>query len=54
MRIIGVLEGKVLVTDATNPVELSAGQFCLVPASVKSVEIRAEPDTRFLLTEPGE
>ena len=53
MRIIGVVEGKVIVAGADGgKAELAAGGFCLVPACVR-FEIMAEADARFLLTEPG-
>jgi mannose-6-phosphate isomerase len=54
LRVIGVLEKKLVVTDGTNSVDLKPGQFCLVPASVKVAEVQAEPESRFLLVEPGE
>jgi mannose-6-phosphate isomerase len=54
LRIIGVLEKKVVVGNGANSLELKPGQFGLIPASLKAVELRAEPDARFLLTEPGE
>jgi mannose-6-phosphate isomerase len=54
LRIIGVLEKKVVVTDGTESLELEPGEFSLIPASVKTAEVRAEPDARFLLTEPGD
>jgi mannose-6-phosphate isomerase len=54
LRIVGVLERKVVVIDGTVSLEVRAGQFCLIPAGVKAAEIQAEPEARFLITEPGE
>jgi len=54
MRIIGVVQGRIRVTAASNSVELIKGQFCLIPNSVPSCELSIETDTTFLLTEPGQ
>lgn len=54
LRIIAVLEKRVNVTDGTYSVKLHPGQFCLVPASVKMVELGNELGSSFLLVEPGE
>lgn len=54
MKIVGVLEKTVRVVDAANLVELRPGQFCLIPASVKAVELGTEIGSSFLLVEPGE
>ncbi len=54
LRIIAVLENRVTVSDGTTTVELQPGQFCLIPASAKMVEIGNEIGSGFLLVEPGE
>jgi mannose-6-phosphate isomerase len=54
LRIIGVLESRVTVTDGTNTVELRPGEFCLVPAGVKAFGLQAESESSFLLVETGE
>src|SRR6266567_2595855 len=51
-RIIGLLEGRVVATDGVNSVELGKGQFCLVPAGLRT-ELRAELASTFLLIETG-
>jgi mannose-6-phosphate isomerase len=53
MRIIAVVKGAVTVAGAGNesPVELLPGQFCLIPASLKAVELAARPVTTILCIE---
>jgi mannose-6-phosphate isomerase len=54
VKVIGVLEGKVKVSDGSTSVELKAGQFCLIPAALAFAELWADPDTTFLLVQSGE
>jgi hypothetical protein len=50
-----VLDKKVSVKDPSgHAVELSPGQFCLVPASAEALELQAAAESRFLLIAPGE
>jgi mannose-6-phosphate isomerase len=53
MQIIAVVKGAVTVTGAgsESPVELLPGQFCLIPASLKAVELAAKPGTKILCVE---
>jgi len=51
-RIIGLLEGRIVATDGVNSVELGKGQFCLVPAGLRT-ELRAELASTLLLIETG-
>jgi mannose-6-phosphate isomerase len=53
MRILGVLEGTLSVQDGQTSLSLAAGQFCLTPASLPQVELRAETAARFLCVEAG-
>jgi mannose-6-phosphate isomerase len=53
LRIVAVLENRVRVTDGTTVVDLHPGQFCLVPASVKKLELGNKIGSRFLLVEAG-
>ena len=53
MRIVGVLANRVTVSDGANSVELKAGEFCLIPASLKTASIRSEMEASYLLVEPG-
>ena len=53
LRIVAVLENRVRVTDGTTAVDLHPGQFCLVPASVKKLELGNKIGSRFLLVETG-
>ena len=53
MKIIGVVSGRLTITDSTAPVQVSAGQFCLIPASVTSAELRFSPGTTFLMATAG-
>ncbi len=55
LRIVGVLEKRLIVVGiGTGSVELRPGQFCLIPASEKAVELRAEAGTSYLSVHPGE
>ena len=51
-RIIGLLEGRVVATDGVNSVELGKGQFCLVPAGLRT-ELGIEQASTLLLIETG-
>jgi mannose-6-phosphate isomerase len=53
MQIIGTIAGRIDVENATEPVSLSAGQFCLIPAVVKDVALRARSATSCLCIRPG-
>jgi mannose-6-phosphate isomerase len=53
LRIIAAVKGSVEViggADKTS-VSLKPGQFCLIPACLKGVEIKAQPQTTFLCVE---
>lgn len=54
LRIIGVIHGRMIVTDGSNSVDLKAGDFCLVPANLKKAEARFESNTSFLSVYMGE
>ena len=54
LRILGVLNGRIVVTDGNETVALKAGDFCLVPASVKSANVRYEIDSKFLCIALGD
>jgi mannose-6-phosphate isomerase len=51
LQIIAVLTGQVQVRDSRAGVPLSPGQFCLVPASLDGVALRAETPATFLRVE---
>jgi mannose-6-phosphate isomerase len=53
LRIIAVIKGAAMILDAGSKisVELKSGQFGLIPASLKGVEIRTEAQTTFLCVE---
>jgi mannose-6-phosphate isomerase len=53
LRIIGVIDGQVVVKDGTNSVELSRGQFCLIPACLQTTDLCLKPGTTFLKVQPG-
>ncbi len=53
LRIIAVVKGAAQISDGKNSVELKSGQFCLIPACLKNVEIKAQPRTNFLCVEPN-
>jgi mannose-6-phosphate isomerase len=48
MQIIALLTGSLAVCDGTSAVALAAGQFCLVPASLRHVTLRAESAVTWL------
>jgi mannose-6-phosphate isomerase len=53
LRIIAVVKGSAEIVDANSKVAvtLTAGQFGLIPACLKGVEIKAQPQTTFLCVE---
>ena len=54
LRIIAVVKGAAEVGGGDGgkiSIQLNPGQFCLVPASLKGVEIKARPQTTFLCVE---
>lgn len=53
MQILGVVSGQILVEAGAADLTLSAGEFCLIPASVKSPQVRAVSDASFLRAEAG-
>ncbi|MCW5554975.1 MAG: class I mannose-6-phosphate isomerase [Verrucomicrobiae bacterium] len=54
LRIIGLVKGSIAVASrAGDPVDLKAGEFCLLPASLNAVELAAQPGTCFLHVEVG-
>ena len=53
MQILAVTSGKLGVRDGGTAVELSAGGFSLIPASLEHVTLRMETDATFLRVEAG-
>ena len=51
--IIALVEGKLLVKGGGVKVSLSPGEFCLIPADVKSVDIQVEVEGIFLAATAG-
>ena len=53
LRIIAVTKGAAVIADDSSGLtaELKAGDFCLIPACLKNVEVRASANTSFLCTE---
>jgi mannose-6-phosphate isomerase len=53
LRIIAAIQGAATIADADSGIaaQLKAGDFCLLPASLKNVEIKAAASTSFLVTE---
>jgi mannose-6-phosphate isomerase len=53
LRIIALVKGSATVIGGENKisVELKPGQFCLIPACLKGVEIQAQSQTAFLCVE---
>ncbi len=53
LRILAVVSGRLTATGGGVAEPLVAGQFCLLPASVPEVQLDIEPDSSFLVVEPG-
>ena len=53
LRIIAVTQGTATIADDRSGifVQLKPGDFCLIPASLKGVEIKAQPQTTYLCVE---
>ena len=53
LRIMAVTKGAAKISDDSSGIvaELKSGDFCLVPASLKNVEIKAATNTSFLCVE---
>jgi mannose-6-phosphate isomerase len=53
LRIIAVTKGAANISDDSSGIvaELKAGDFCLVPASLKNVEVKLAADSSFLCVE---
>jgi mannose-6-phosphate isomerase len=54
MQIVGVVHGDLLVLSDQMEFGLSAGQFCLIPASVPGVVLRARKPATCLCIQAGE
>lgn len=54
LRVLALVRGAATITDGgKNSVDLKPGQFCLLPACLKNVEVKAQPWTVFLCAEPN-
>jgi len=53
MQIMGTLSGKIFITHGENEIQLTAGQFCLIPASLADVRLKAESASVFLQIQSG-
>lgn len=53
--ILAVVEGSVSIADPANKTstDLNRGQFCLIPACLKVVEIKPKPEVTLLCAEPN-
>ena len=51
LQIVAAVNGPIAVKDDSTIVNLSAGQFCLVPASLEWVEVLAKSDVAWLRVE---
>jgi mannose-6-phosphate isomerase len=54
LQILGVSAGKARVSDGACAVDLKAGQFCLVPASLKQPQLKLETGATVLVTLAGD
>jgi len=53
LRILGMVAGKACVKGGEEPVELTPGQFCLIPACVNCAELSLSGGSILLNVEPG-
>jgi mannose-6-phosphate isomerase-like protein (cupin superfamily) len=51
LQIVAVLSGAIQISHDSLPVDLRAGQFCLVPACLADVVAKAQADSAFLRIE---
>jgi mannose-6-phosphate isomerase len=51
LQIVGVVRGELEIQNGSNVVELSAGQFCLVPAGLEKTEVRSKSGAALLRIE---
>lgn len=51
-RIVGLVKGRLILAYEAGPVELEAGQFCLIPACVESLRARVGDASEFLVIRP--
>jgi mannose-6-phosphate isomerase class I len=52
-HIVAAIDGNVTIYDKSVPVNLAAGQFCLVPACVENLKIEASVTAKVLVARPG-
>lgn len=52
-HVVAAVEGRVNIHHSKFPVTLSAGQFCLIPASLEDLELQAEVSAKVLIARPG-
>lgn len=53
MKIVAALASPLAISDGQTSVKLSPGEFCLIPAAVKSAQLSAAPGATFLTAECG-
>jgi mannose-6-phosphate isomerase len=51
LQIVATVSGRIEIKSSSETVNLSAGQFCLIPASLERTEILAKSDTALLHVE---
>jgi mannose-6-phosphate isomerase len=52
-HVVAAVEGSIQIKHPSDPVTLAPGEFCLVPACVKYLEIEASDFAKFLVAKPG-
>ena len=48
-----MIRGSATISGGGISTELKPGGFCLIPADLKGVEIKTQPQTAFLCAEPN-
>ncbi|MBL9136548.1 MAG: class I mannose-6-phosphate isomerase [Verrucomicrobiales bacterium] len=51
--IVGVVQGKLTLATSSGEWNLKSGDFCLIPAALKTIDCRLAPNTEYLLATPG-
>lgn len=52
-RVVGVVSGTVRVEHPNHELTLGAGDFCLIPASLKRVKLHSPEASEYLVAQPG-
>ncbi|MCX6886350.1 MAG: class I mannose-6-phosphate isomerase [Verrucomicrobia bacterium] len=54
LQILGLVQGGCHIRSTGGDLDLSPGQFCLIPASVHGCDVSLDPGTTLISTQPGD